>query len=155
MSSHTLELLCRVQASNIFTDGYFNGDAHPGNILLLEDGRLGLIDYGQVKTMTMDQRINYAKLILAISRDDRNEIIRLWFDVLGTRTKKSRADIAYRMACFYNDRYTNDVMQGHNLATFMDHCESEDPMIQLAADYLFAMRASMMLRGNWTVSLIN
>ncbi len=26
----------------------FNGDPHPGNILLCPDGRVGLIDYGQV-----------------------------------------------------------------------------------------------------------
>ena len=32
----------------IFVDGVFNGDPHPGNILLMPDGRLGLIDYGQV-----------------------------------------------------------------------------------------------------------
>lgn len=28
-------------------DGAFNGDPHPGNILLTPDGKLGLIDYGQ------------------------------------------------------------------------------------------------------------
>jgi len=43
-----LDFLLRVHAHEIFVDGYFNGDPHPGNILLLEDGRMGLIDYGQV-----------------------------------------------------------------------------------------------------------
>jgi aarF domain-containing kinase len=43
-----LELLMKVHAHEIFTDGIFNGDPHPGNILLMDDGRLGLIDYGQV-----------------------------------------------------------------------------------------------------------
>jgi aarF domain-containing kinase len=33
--------------------GAFNGDPHPGNILLLKDGRLGLIDYGQVRYMNV------------------------------------------------------------------------------------------------------
>ena len=35
------------------------GDCHPGNILLLADGRIGLIDYGQVKAMSTEQRIVY------------------------------------------------------------------------------------------------
>jgi hypothetical protein len=28
----------------IFIDGAFNGDPHPGNILLLDDGRIGLLE---------------------------------------------------------------------------------------------------------------
>eukprot|EP00899_Mesostigma_viride_P019713 jgi/Mesvir1/27743/Mv07434-RA.3 len=43
-----LDLLLHVHAHEIFVDGVFNGDPHPGNILLMPDGRLGLIDYGQV-----------------------------------------------------------------------------------------------------------
>ena len=41
-----------VHAYEIFNNGVFNGDPHPGNILLMDDGRLGLIDYGQVRTIT-------------------------------------------------------------------------------------------------------
>lgn len=40
----------RVHGHQIFVDGAFNGDPHPGNILLTPDGKLGLIDYGQVGT---------------------------------------------------------------------------------------------------------
>jgi aarF domain-containing kinase len=44
-----LRLCADVHAHEIFVDGAFNGDPHPGNILLMPDGRLGLIDYGQVR----------------------------------------------------------------------------------------------------------
>ena len=44
-----LTTLADVHAHEIFVDGCFNGDPHPGNVMLLPDGRLGLIDYGQVK----------------------------------------------------------------------------------------------------------
>ena len=43
-----MKLLLRVSGHQIFRDGVFNADPHPGNVLLLPDGRLGLIDYGQV-----------------------------------------------------------------------------------------------------------
>ena len=36
--SHILELLCAVEGNQIFEDGLFNGDCHPGNILLLKVG---------------------------------------------------------------------------------------------------------------------
>ena len=39
-----------------FFSGVFNGDPHPGNILLMPDGRLGLIDFGQVREITNSER---------------------------------------------------------------------------------------------------
>ncbi len=50
-------------------------DQHPGNIMLLKDKRLGLIDYGQFKYINLENRIIFAKLIIAISRDDKDEIV--------------------------------------------------------------------------------
>ena len=43
----------RVHGHQIFVDGAFNGDPHPGNILLTPDGKLGLIDYGQVRARVL------------------------------------------------------------------------------------------------------
>ena len=43
------ELLMSIHGQQVLKDGCFNADPHPGNILLLEDGKtLGLIDFGQV-----------------------------------------------------------------------------------------------------------
>lgn len=144
---YTLELLSQVQASNIFKDGVFNGDAHPGNILLLEDGRLGLIDYGQMKTMTEEDRVKYAKLIIAHARGDKDEVVRIHFDEQGTITKHRNTEVAYLMSSFYNDRDTKDVCGDMNLASFIDWLEAQDPMVQLPEQYLFAARSSLMLRG--------
>lgn len=145
--SRILELLIKVHASELFRDGIFNGDCHPGNILLLKDGRLGLIDYGQVKRLTIPQRILYAKLILALARDDRKEIVRIYFDEMGTRTKFHREDIAYSMSVFYNDRDTEDICGKRNIASFIDWMEAEDPMVELPEAYIFCARVSLMLRG--------
>lgn len=43
-----LNLLLDVHGYQILLSGCFNADPHPGNVLLCPDGRLGLIDYGQV-----------------------------------------------------------------------------------------------------------
>jgi hypothetical protein len=45
---HVIDVINRVHAHEILVNGVFNGDPHPGNILLCPDGRVGLIDYGQV-----------------------------------------------------------------------------------------------------------
>jgi aarF domain-containing kinase len=62
-----LELLLRTLGHQIFIDGVFHADPHPGNVLLLPDGRLGLIDFGQCVRLTSRQRLLLARLILALA----------------------------------------------------------------------------------------
>ena len=142
-----LETLSVVHASELFEHGVFNADCHPGNVLILRDGRLGLLDYGQVKRLQVQHRIRYAKLIVALARDDRREIVRLHFDELGVVTKYRNESLAYYAAAFYHDRDSSDVTGGRELLEFMEYIESVDPMVQLPEPYLLAMRGNMILRG--------
>jgi aarF domain-containing kinase len=143
----TLELLCLVEGDQIFQDGLFNGDCHPGNVMLLKDGRLGLIDYGQVKRMTVKERIIFAKLVLAHSRMDKKEVTRLCFSEMGTVTKRMDPEIAYLTSAFWVDRMTPDIMQDRNIHHFMEWVEACDPMVHLPEEYIFACRVSVLLRG--------
>jgi len=51
---------------SILESGFFHADAHPGNIFILDDKRIGLIDFGQVKQVNRDYREVLAKVILAL-----------------------------------------------------------------------------------------
>lgn len=61
-------------------DGFFNGDPHPGNIMLLEDGRVGLIDWGQVKRIEKEERLRIARLVIALADRDQLLTAQLWRD---------------------------------------------------------------------------
>lgn len=106
-----------------------------------------MIDYGQVKRISEEQRIVYSKLILAHARNDKEEIINIHFNGLGTITKNKDPEIAYLMSVFYNDRDTDEIKQGKNIAEFMDYLEAKDPMISLPEEYLFLSRVNILLRG--------
>jgi len=54
----------------IVIDGVFHADPHPGNILLLADGRLGLIDFGAVGRLDSGLRAALQRLLLALDRRD-------------------------------------------------------------------------------------
>jgi Ser/Thr protein kinase RdoA (MazF antagonist) len=43
-----VEYLVHAYGQMLFVDGVFHADPHAGNLLLLADGRLGLLDFGQV-----------------------------------------------------------------------------------------------------------
>lgn len=50
--------------------GVFHADLHPGNILLTEDGRLGLLDFGSVGRLDQPTRNALGMLLLAIDNND-------------------------------------------------------------------------------------
>ena len=54
----------------VMLDGIFHADPHPGNILLLGDGRPGLLDWGSVGRIDAGLRGGLQRLLLALDRGD-------------------------------------------------------------------------------------
>ncbi|MEJ7704605.1 MAG: AarF/UbiB family protein [Geodermatophilaceae bacterium] len=54
----------------IVLDGVFHADPHPGNVLLLSDGRLGLLDFGSVGRLGPILREALQRFLLAIEHGD-------------------------------------------------------------------------------------
>jgi len=50
----------------ILETGFFHADPHPGNIFVLDDGSIGLIDFGQVKQIGGRPRETLSKVMLAL-----------------------------------------------------------------------------------------
>eukprot|EP00192_Tetraselmis_astigmatica_P002899 CAMPEP_0117696496 /NCGR_PEP_ID=MMETSP0804-20121206/28707_1 /TAXON_ID=1074897 /ORGANISM="Tetraselmis astigmatica, Strain CCMP880" /LENGTH=540 /DNA_ID=CAMNT_0005510645 /DNA_START=33 /DNA_END=1655 /DNA_ORIENTATION=- len=142
-----VELLLDVHAAEVLDDGVFNADPHPGNILLMPDGRLGLLDYGQTKRLPLGARLSFAKLLVALCVDDRQEVARLVREDFGGSSKRSDDDITWRLAAFWLDRDTEEVTGKRNLQEFLDWCEATDPLITTADNIVMVSRVSMLLRG--------
>ena len=51
----------------IFVDGFFHADPHPGNVFLTDDGRIGLIDLGMTARLTPRLQERLLQLVLAVS----------------------------------------------------------------------------------------
>lgn len=56
--------------TQIMTDGVFLADPHPGNLLLLRDGRLGLLDFGSVGRLDSTIRALRQRIVIAIDAAD-------------------------------------------------------------------------------------
>ena len=48
----------------IFRHGFFHGDPHPANILLLDDGRIGLVDFGLAGRLSDDDMTRLTRLFI-------------------------------------------------------------------------------------------
>ncbi|MFI6290218.1 ABC1 kinase family protein [Nonomuraea sp. NPDC050790] len=54
----------------ILLEGVFHADPHPGNIMVLEDGSLGLLDFGSVGRLDASVRAALQRFLLALNRQD-------------------------------------------------------------------------------------
>jgi ubiquinone biosynthesis protein len=62
--------LLRSMVYQITEGGVFHADPHPGNIMLLTDGRLALLDFGFAGRLDVQQRVALQNLLLAIGHAD-------------------------------------------------------------------------------------
>ena len=62
--------LLRSMVYQITEGGVFHADPHPGNVLLLTDGRLALLDFGSVGRLDTQQRSALQNLLLAVGSGD-------------------------------------------------------------------------------------
>jgi ubiquinone biosynthesis protein len=95
----------------LFEDGFFHADLHPGNVLVLDGDRLGLLDFGMTGSLTPDVRDNLISLMFAVWRNDVRAVARAFWDI-GIHL----APVSY--PAFERDvqRLLEDVVGGRTLA---------------------------------------
>jgi ubiquinone biosynthesis protein len=73
--------LFRAYLKQILVDGFFHSDPHPGNVFITDDGRIALIDLGQIATVSSDVREALMKLMLALADGDAGEAASILIDL--------------------------------------------------------------------------
>lgn len=66
----------------VLIDGVFHADPHPGNLMVLDDGRLALIDFGSVGRIDTRLRAALQHVFLAVDRDDPQQLFDALFDLV-------------------------------------------------------------------------
>ncbi|MBL4849321.1 MAG: AarF/ABC1/UbiB kinase family protein [Planctomycetes bacterium] len=72
-----LDRLVETAFKQVFEDGWFHGDPHPGNILILGDGRLGMIDHGLWGHISSEQQEILLQWLTAIALKSPSTLARL------------------------------------------------------------------------------
>ncbi|MCP4809628.1 MAG: AarF/ABC1/UbiB kinase family protein [Proteobacteria bacterium] len=73
----------------LFEHGFFHGDLHPGNVLVLDGDVLGVLDFGMVGQLTREMKDAIVSLLFALERADHRVIARIFYDVA---VKEERVD---------------------------------------------------------------
>jgi ubiquinone biosynthesis protein len=65
----------------VLQDGLFHADPHPGNMFVLPDGRLGLVDFGIMGRVTEENREHFASVLVALAGHDYDALTRQYVNL--------------------------------------------------------------------------
>ena len=91
------EIIYRFCFGSIFHLRHFNADAHPGNYVWMDDGRVAFLDFGMTKQLD-DEQIELETVAVRAVLDDDPEALREALADLGFIAKPKRVDAERLMA---------------------------------------------------------
>eukprot|EP00523_Entomoneis_sp_CCMP467_P018142 CAMPEP_0168819122 /NCGR_PEP_ID=MMETSP0726-20121227/8122_1 /TAXON_ID=265536 /ORGANISM="Amphiprora sp., Strain CCMP467" /LENGTH=640 /DNA_ID=CAMNT_0008871495 /DNA_START=178 /DNA_END=2100 /DNA_ORIENTATION=- len=106
--ARALKTLVHVHGLQMLLDGTYNADPHGGNVLVMPDGRLGLLDYGMIGRFSERDRYYAVETILALADGKVEETAQIYTEggykanVLNDRIHDP--NILHRFATFHFDR---------------------------------------------------
>ncbi len=65
----------------VLQDGFFHADPHPGNIFVLPDGRLGLVDFGIMGRVTEENMQYFADTLVALMEHDFEKLVQEYVNI--------------------------------------------------------------------------
>jgi ubiquinone biosynthesis protein len=132
----------------VFSDGFFHGDPHPGNVLVSADSRIAMLDFGLMGRLTKEQQETLIQLAIAVFTRNASQLARIVM-----RMGKAPADLN-RVAFESEIRRLMDQYLGVELKNLSSENLLRDCMemivrhrIRLPAEYAILGRAAGTIEG--------
>ena len=132
----------------LFEGALFHGDPHPGNLLVLEDGRIGVIDFGLVGRLTPQMQETIVLLVIAVALRDADSVARLIYRVGLPDQRTNLADFRRDIDAIlrrYLGRSLKEVPSGQVMRELLDL--SVRYRIRIPRDYALLAKAVMTTEG--------
>jgi ubiquinone biosynthesis protein len=81
----------RAYVHQVTVEGVYHADPHRGNVLLTDDGRLALVDFGLLGRLDDDTRRNLALLLLALAQNRADDVADLILGLSRTTLESDRS----------------------------------------------------------------
>jgi ubiquinone biosynthesis protein len=88
-----IKTLVRLMLQTIFEEGLFHADPHPGNVLVLADGRLSLLDFGMTGELDEPMRDSLTLLLEAVVKGDARAATEAYLEMVSGSEKANRAGL--------------------------------------------------------------
>jgi len=77
IKQHLSETIASVYLTMLFDEALFHADPHTANLIVLENGRLGILDFGMVGRIDENLRETIEEMLVAIATGDQNRLTRI------------------------------------------------------------------------------
>ncbi len=142
--------LLRSTVDQVMTLGFFHADPHPGNVFVLADGSLGLIDFGATGRLDTIQQSAVVDIFFAMARRDvrllRDGVERVTSTVDTTASDELERSLARLLADYVRPGATIDAGVMQKLVTVL-----ADAGLHLPLDIVLLSRAIVTLDGTLRV----
>lgn len=95
----------------IFRDGFYHADPHPGNLLVLSKGRIGLVDAGMVGRIDEEFRKRLEDMLLAIGESDAARLSDAIMQLCSAPPDLDRKALGAALSEFLEDFGSQDIGQ--------------------------------------------
>lgn len=95
----------RIFMTQIFEFGIFHGDPHPGNVRVLQNGAICLLDYGMIGNLDEKMREQLIDLLLAVNHQDVDQAVRMVLELGEPYREVDRALLQIDMRDFVANYY--------------------------------------------------
>jgi ubiquinone biosynthesis protein len=130
-------------------DGVYHADPHPGNVMLLADGRIGLIDFGATGRLDAFQQTALRDMMAGISRRDADAVTQAVLEVATLRRGVDIGDFERALARFMGQFLAPGTQPDAAMFNAMMRLMF-DFGISLPAEWTTFFRALMVLEGTLT-----
>ncbi len=107
--------IVQVFCQQIFVDGVYHADPHPGNMLVGAQGELILLDFGAVGELSTQMREGIPEFLEAVIRRDTEAIIKA-LRKMGFLARGAEVDVSEKVIEFFHQRFQEEVkLESFNL----------------------------------------
>lgn len=138
----------------VFIDGYFHADLHPGNVAVLPDGRLFIMDFGTAGFMTEDLRARFGSLFFSFKSFDTAALVDEILGITSVPPVLNRLDLIRDVRDLqeqYYDLPLKEINLGEALESIMRVAVKHN--LRFPYEFLLLIKAMVVLEG--TVSRLD
>ncbi len=104
-----MNTLIKLTLQSIFEEGKFHADPHPGNVFVLPDGRLSLLDFGNTGELDEAMRESLILLLEAVVKGDAKAATEAYLEMAAANEDVNHAALLVDMKAVLYDMHSGDM----------------------------------------------
>ena len=139
-----------VLMAQVFEAGFFHADPHPGNFLVLADGRIAMLDFGMVGQLDEELRHLFWQLLIATVRQDATAVTD-GLESLGVLRSPATRDAVRRDMHHLLERYYGLSIDQFEISDYIENLVSivRRHRLQLPPELALLLKTIAMSEGLW------